>query len=121
MSGRTPHAGDDPHADEELVTAGTPVADAEAAVVLVHGRGATARSIVGFGKEVAGAGDVALSSAASPPAVRETEGLSLLALSGRSEARATASASLFEHYSASPNTSRGFSYTTVRMSSTSIP
>jgi phospholipase/carboxylesterase len=79
MSGRTPHAGDDPHADEELVTAGTPVADAEAAVVLVHGRGATARSIVGFGKEVAGAGDVALSSAASPPAVRETSGLSLLA------------------------------------------
>ena len=60
MSGRTPHAGDDPHADEELVTAGTPVADADAAVVLVHGRGATARSIVGFGEEVAGGGDVAL-------------------------------------------------------------
>ena len=60
MSGRTPHAGDDPHADEELVTAGTPVDEADAAVVLVHGRGATARSIVGFGEEVAGDGDVAL-------------------------------------------------------------
>ncbi len=60
MSGRTPHAGDDPHADEELVTAGTPVEAADAAVVLVHGRGATARSIVGFGEEVAGDGGVAL-------------------------------------------------------------
>ena len=74
MSGRTPHAGDDPHGDEELVRAGTPVAAADAAVVLVHGRGATARSIVGFGEEIAG-GDVAL----SPAAVRETGGLSLLA------------------------------------------
>jgi len=79
MSGRTPHAGDDPHADEELVTAGAPVGEADAAVVLVHGRGATARSIVGFGEEVAGDGDVALSPAAKPPAVRETGGLSLLA------------------------------------------
>jgi phospholipase/carboxylesterase len=60
MSGRTPHAGDDPHADEELVTAGTQPAEADAAVVLVHGRGATARSIVGFGEAVAGDGDVAL-------------------------------------------------------------
>ncbi|WP_280587159.1 dienelactone hydrolase family protein [Halorubrum sp. Boch-26] len=60
MSGRTPHTGDDPHVDEELVTAGAPVADADAAIVLVHGRGATARSIVGFGEEVAGDGDVAL-------------------------------------------------------------
>ena len=60
MSGRTPHAGDDPHADEALVTAGTPVEEADAAVVLVHGRGATARSIVGFGEEVAGDGAVAL-------------------------------------------------------------
>jgi phospholipase/carboxylesterase len=60
MSGRAPHAGDDPHAGEELVVAGTPVDVADAAVVLVHGRGATARSIVGFGEEVAGDGDVAL-------------------------------------------------------------
>jgi len=60
MSGRTPHAGDDPHAGESLVTAGTDVDAADAAVVLVHGRGATARSIVEFGSEIAGDGDVAL-------------------------------------------------------------
>jgi phospholipase/carboxylesterase len=60
MSRGSPHAGDDPHAGEELVAAGTPVAEATAAVVLVHGRGATARSIVGLGEEVAGDGDVAL-------------------------------------------------------------
>jgi len=73
------HTGDDPHADEELVTAGTDIEAADAAVVLVHGRGATARSIVEFGTEVAGDYDIALSPAASPPAVRETSGLSLLA------------------------------------------
>jgi len=60
MSGRTPHAGDDPHGDQPLVTAGAPLEAAAAAVVLVHGRGATARSIIGFGEEVAGDGDVAL-------------------------------------------------------------
>lgn len=61
MSRRDPHAGADPHGDEELVTAGTPVTEADAAVVLVHGRGATARSIVGFGEEVSPAdGTVAL-------------------------------------------------------------
>lgn len=61
MSRGTPHAGDDPHGDEELVTAGTPVDEADAALVLVHGRGATARSIVGFGEEVSPAtGGVAL-------------------------------------------------------------
>ncbi|WP_144800113.1 alpha/beta hydrolase [Halorubrum depositum] len=69
MSGRTPHAGDDPHADEALVTAGTPVDEADAAVVLVHGRGATARSIVGFGEEIAVDGDVAL---LAPPAAANT-------------------------------------------------
>jgi len=35
-----------PHQGQPLVTAGTPLDEAEAAVVLVHGRGATARSIV---------------------------------------------------------------------------
>ena len=60
MSGHTPHAGNDPHAGEEAVAAGTPVDEAEVAVILVHGRGATARSIVGFGEEVAVEGDVAL-------------------------------------------------------------
>jgi phospholipase/carboxylesterase len=37
---------DGPHQEQPLVTAGTPLDEAEAAVVLVHGRGATARSIV---------------------------------------------------------------------------
>jgi phospholipase/carboxylesterase len=36
-----------PHQGQPLVTAGASLDDAEAAVVLVHGRGATARSIVG--------------------------------------------------------------------------
>ena len=40
-----------PHQDQPLVTAGADVADAEAAVVMVHGRGATARSIVEMGGE----------------------------------------------------------------------
>ncbi|WP_128905959.1 alpha/beta hydrolase [Halorubrum amylolyticum] len=60
MSRGSPHAGDDPHADEPLVTAGTAIEAADAAVVLVHGRGATARSIVEFGEEVAGDREVAL-------------------------------------------------------------
>jgi phospholipase/carboxylesterase len=47
-----PHRGaDDPHADQPLVTAGTDLATAEAAAVLVHGRGATARSILQMGQQ----------------------------------------------------------------------
>lgn len=41
-----------PHQGEQLVTAGTPFEEANAALVLVHGRGATARSIVQMGGEV---------------------------------------------------------------------
>jgi len=40
-----------PHQDQPLVTAGTDLADATAAVVLAHGRGATARSIAQTGME----------------------------------------------------------------------
>lgn len=36
----------DPHADADVVTAGTDLDDAAAAVVAIHGRGATARSVV---------------------------------------------------------------------------
>jgi phospholipase/carboxylesterase len=43
---------DGPHQGQELVTAGTPLEEADAAMVLVHGRGATARSIVQMGQEV---------------------------------------------------------------------
>jgi len=41
-----------PHADEEIITGGTVPAEATAAVVLVHGRGATARGILDLGREV---------------------------------------------------------------------
>ena len=62
MAGRSssPHAGDDPHGDEPLVTAGTPVEEADAALVLVHGRGATARSGVDLGEQIADGRDVAI-------------------------------------------------------------
>ncbi|MFC6988821.1 alpha/beta hydrolase [Haloplanus sp. GCM10025708] len=40
-----------PHQDQPLVTAGTSLDAADAAVVLVHGRGATARSIIGMAEE----------------------------------------------------------------------
>ncbi|WP_324757406.1 alpha/beta hydrolase [Haloarcula montana] len=41
-----------PHQGQQLVTAGTALSDAQAAAVLVHGRGATARSIVQMGLDV---------------------------------------------------------------------
>jgi phospholipase/carboxylesterase len=40
-----------PHQDQPLVTAGAPLEAAEAAIVLVHGRGATAQSIVQMADE----------------------------------------------------------------------
>jgi phospholipase/carboxylesterase len=40
-----------PHQDQPLVTAGAPLDAAEAAIVLVHGRGATAQSIVQMADE----------------------------------------------------------------------
>lgn len=39
---------DDPHGDQPIVTTGTDLEDADAAVVLAHGRGATARSVLSF-------------------------------------------------------------------------
>ena len=53
MAAPGPHRStDDPHGDEPLETAGTALEDAAAAVVMVHGRGATARSILGMAGEV---------------------------------------------------------------------
>jgi len=40
-----------PHQDQPLVTDGAPLPEAAAAVVFVHGRGATARSIIAMGEE----------------------------------------------------------------------
>ncbi|AEH35940.1 alpha/beta hydrolase [Halopiger xanaduensis] len=62
------HQGENPHQGQELVTAGTDLADAEAAIVLVHGRGATARSIVQMGEEIHREGVALL----APQAARRT-------------------------------------------------
>jgi phospholipase/carboxylesterase len=43
---------DGPHQSEELVTGGTPIGEARAAVVAVHGRGATARGVLDLAREV---------------------------------------------------------------------
>ncbi len=43
----------DPHGDQPILREGTGLEAAEAAVILVHGRGATARSILGLGRQVA--------------------------------------------------------------------
>lgn len=49
---RNPHGNqDDPHGDQQLVAAGTDLADASTAAILLHGRGATARSIAQTGME----------------------------------------------------------------------
>ncbi|AXR83507.1 phospholipase/carboxylesterase [Natrarchaeobaculum sulfurireducens] len=52
MSGVDIDAVDGPHQSQPLEAAGTPLETAEAAVVLVHGRGATARGILGLGNEI---------------------------------------------------------------------
>ncbi|WP_049924277.1 alpha/beta hydrolase [Halopiger djelfimassiliensis] len=43
---------DGPHQDQRLVTGGTPLESAEAALVLAHGRGATARGMIQLADEV---------------------------------------------------------------------
>jgi len=57
-----------PHQGQQLVTAGTPLSEATAAMILVHGRGATARSIVQIGEEVHSEGVALL----APQAARNT-------------------------------------------------
>lgn len=50
---RTTADGDaDPHADQPVVTAGAPASAADAVVVLLHGRGATAQGIVNLAEPV---------------------------------------------------------------------
>ncbi|WP_137285242.1 alpha/beta hydrolase [Halorussus salinisoli] len=49
---RSPHAGEsDPHAGQQVATAGADLADADAAVVFVHGRGATAEGMLEMATE----------------------------------------------------------------------
>lgn len=57
-----------PHQGQQLVIAGTPLDDAEAAIIMIHGRGATARSIVQLGQEVHTEGVALL----APQAARNT-------------------------------------------------
>ncbi|WP_135830126.1 alpha/beta hydrolase [Halorussus halobius] len=57
MAGHNPHRGeDDPHAGQPVGTAGAALDDADAAVVLVHGRGATAESMLEMAGEFAADG-----------------------------------------------------------------
>ena len=42
----------DPHADQPILTAGTDLEDADAAVLLFHGRGATAQGILGLSEAI---------------------------------------------------------------------
>lgn len=46
------HTGDDPHAGQDRPMAGVPPEEADAAVVMVHGRGATAQSILAMSSEI---------------------------------------------------------------------
>jgi phospholipase/carboxylesterase len=46
----------DPHAIQPMMTAGTRLADAAGALILLHGRGASAADILGLGQEIAPAG-----------------------------------------------------------------
>ena len=47
---------DDPHGGQPVRTAGTPLADAQVAVVMVHGRGASAESILTLAPPLAAPG-----------------------------------------------------------------
>jgi predicted esterase len=49
-----------PHADGRVLAAGAPIEAARAAVVLVHGRGATAESILGLADDLAAPGTIYL-------------------------------------------------------------
>jgi len=46
MSAPNPHRGEDPHGDQSVAEAGADLSDATAAVVALHGRGATAGSML---------------------------------------------------------------------------
>lgn len=56
----------DPHAGQPILTAGLPLEEAEAAMVLVHGRGASAEDILGLGRELRHPGFAYLAPQAAP-------------------------------------------------------
>ena len=49
----TDHSAADPHAGQPILTAGAPFEGAPAAVVMIHGRGASAEDILGLAQELA--------------------------------------------------------------------
>jgi len=53
MSAPNPHQGDDPHGDQPVAEAGAALDDANGVVVAVHGRGATAESMLDLAGEFA--------------------------------------------------------------------
>lgn len=59
---------EDPHGDQPVVTAGTDLGDADTAIVLAHGRGATARSVLAFANQLPTEGIAYL----APQAARNT-------------------------------------------------
>jgi predicted esterase len=56
----------DPHAGQPVLTAGRPLEEAEAAMVLVHGRGASAEDLLGLGRELRHPGFAYLAPQAAP-------------------------------------------------------
>src|SRR5882762_1312578 len=44
----------DPHRDQAILRAGAPLAEAEGAIILLHGRGGTAKDILSLGRALGG-------------------------------------------------------------------
>jgi predicted esterase len=76
---------DDPHAGQPVRTAGTPLAEARAAVIMVHGRGASAESILTLAPAVAAPGVAFLAPQAGGSQGRQWYPLSFMAPIERNE------------------------------------
>jgi predicted esterase len=76
---------DDPHAGQPVRTAGTPLAEARGAVIMVHGRGASAESILTLAPAVAAPGVAFLAPQAGGSQGRQWYPLSFMAPIERNE------------------------------------
>jgi len=76
---------DDPHAGQPVRTAGTPLTEARAAVIMVHGRGASAESILTLAPAVGAAGVAFLAPQAGGNQGRQWYPLSFMAPIERNE------------------------------------
>ena len=76
---------DDPHAGQPIRTAGTPLAEARAAVIMVHGRGASAESILSLAPAVGAPGVAFLAPQAGGSQGRQWYPLSFMAPIERNE------------------------------------